>query len=111
MDFKFISSDLSRKYLKEENYPEIAKDTVFELYNQVGDIALKQDTLQKGLVVRLLVLPNLYKEYYEILDFLKAVSFNIGIWISSKYLLELSKKRNLSRYKSTSQPRRSSNHF
>jgi putative pyruvate formate lyase activating enzyme len=86
MDFKFISSDLSRKYLKEENYPEIAKDTVFELYNQVGDIALKQDTLQKGLVVRLLVLPNLYKEYYEILDFLKAVSLNIGIWISSKYV-------------------------
>ena len=37
-------------------------------------------------MVRLLVLPNLYKESIQILDFLKTVSSNIGIWISSKYI-------------------------
>ncbi|GIX42524.1 MAG: radical SAM protein [Leptospiraceae bacterium] len=85
-DFKFISEHLSRLYLKEQYYPEIVKETVREMYQQVGDLEIKNGFIQKGLIIRLLILPDLSEEYLKIIDYLKTISLGIGIIINSNYI-------------------------
>jgi putative pyruvate formate lyase activating enzyme len=85
-DFKFYSSDLARRFLKEEYYPEIVKESIKEMYYQVGDLEIKNGYIQKGLIVRILILPNFYKEYIKIIDFLSSISLKIGIFFDKNYL-------------------------
>ncbi|MFN3603452.1 MAG: radical SAM protein [Leptonema sp. (in: bacteria)] len=85
VNFKFISPHFARRYLKEEDYPKIAKDTVLEMYKQVGDCKIENECIQKGLIVKLLILPGFTEEYKKILDYVVQISPKIGIFILSQY--------------------------
>lgn len=84
-DFKFISNELARKYLKDEYYPNVAKETIKEMYYQVGDTEYSDYYIKKGLVVRLLIMPDLVEEYKTILDYLLSISKKIRIELLSNY--------------------------
>ncbi|GIX42523.1 MAG: radical SAM protein [Leptospiraceae bacterium] len=85
-DFKFWDPSLARRYLKTEDYPEIAKKAILEMYHQVGDIKFDEFGLaKKGLIVRHLVMPGYVEDSKKILYFLSKISKKIYINIMSQY--------------------------
>ncbi len=67
-DFKFWSSDLSRTYMKAEDYPGVARYAIREMLRQVGHLVLDADGLaRRGLLVRHLVMPGMLDETRSIL--------------------------------------------
>lgn len=58
-DLKYYSNELSTKYSNANNYFEIATQAIKEMYNQVGNPTFDKDgIIQKGVIIRHLVLPN-----------------------------------------------------
>ncbi len=85
-DFKFWDPNLARRYTKNENYPEIAKKAIIEMYRQVGDIKINPyGLLERGLLVRHLVMPGLVEDSRQILKFLSTVSKKIYLNIMYQY--------------------------
>ncbi len=59
-DFKYYSPELAKKYSNAPDYPQVALCAIKEMLSQVGMIKYNNDTglLEKGLIVRHLVLPS-----------------------------------------------------
>ncbi len=59
-DLKYYSNELSKKYSKVDNYFDIATEAIKkEMYRQVGKPKFNKDgIIQKGVIIRHLVLPN-----------------------------------------------------
>ena len=58
-DLKYFSNELSIKYSNVNNYFFHATNAICEMYNQVGNAAFNKDGLiQKGIIIRHLILPN-----------------------------------------------------
>jgi putative pyruvate formate lyase activating enzyme len=69
-DFKLWSSETARRYLKRADYPEVARESIKEMYRQVGDLVLDgQGMARRGLILRHLVMPGLIEETEAILRF------------------------------------------
>ncbi len=59
-DFRYIDSNAAEQYSDAPGYPDIAKAAILEMHRQVGHLALSNDIAQKGLIIRILVLPGLH---------------------------------------------------
>lgn len=58
-DLKYGDDELALKYSKVKNYFEVATEALLEMARQVGEPTFnEEDMIQKGLLVRHLVLPN-----------------------------------------------------
>ena len=58
-DFKYASSELAARYSFAPDYPEVAVAAIAEMYRQTGAFVLDgEGMVQKGTMVRLLVLPS-----------------------------------------------------
>ena len=58
-DFKYSDPVLAKTYSAAEDYPEIARLAIKEMYRQVGAYRLDENgILQKGLLIRHLILPG-----------------------------------------------------
>lgn len=57
-DFKYLSSDISARYSKAEDYFEYASQAVLEMHRQQPELVFEGGLLKKGLIVRHLVLPG-----------------------------------------------------
>lgn len=58
-DFKYWDAERARKYSKAPDYPQVARRTIKEMYQQVGDLVLDARGLAlRGLLVRHLVMPE-----------------------------------------------------
>ena len=57
-DLKYFDSDVSKKYSNAENYFEKASKAVVEMQRQVGKSVIKDGIMQKGMIIRHLVLPK-----------------------------------------------------
>ena len=58
-DLKYLNEAMAKRYSSAPDYPEIAVRAIEEMYRQVGDYQMGADgMLQKGLIVRHLVLPG-----------------------------------------------------
>jgi putative pyruvate formate lyase activating enzyme len=69
-DFKLWSSETAKRYLKRADYPEVARESIKEMYRQVGDLVLDdQGMARRGLILRHLVMPGLIEETEAILRF------------------------------------------
>lgn len=69
-DFKYIRNDKAKKYSKAEDYPEIAKKALAEMKRQCGSYEFKNGIIQKGVIVRHLILPANTNSSLEVLDYL-----------------------------------------
>ena len=68
-DIKYVSSSVSKKYSKAENYFEFASAATLEMYRQVGSNVFNSDgIMQKGMIVRHLVLPGNISQALKVLD-------------------------------------------
>lgn len=69
-DFKYFDEQSALRYSKAKNYPSICKNSIEEMFRQVGPLKFEGDLLKKGMVVRHLMLPNHLYESKDILDYL-----------------------------------------
>lgn len=71
-DLKYYSNELSKKYSKVDNYFKYATEAIKEMYKQVGSPVFDEDgIIQKGLIIRHLVLPNHLQNSKHILKWIK----------------------------------------
>lgn len=71
-DLKYADNELAKKYSKAENYFEIATNAIREMVRQVGVPKLNEEgVMQKGVMVRHLVLPNQVENSKKVLRWLK----------------------------------------
>lgn len=58
-DLKYYTNELSKKYSNIDNYFEISTSAIKEMYLQVGNATFNENgIIQKGVIIRHLVLPN-----------------------------------------------------
>jgi len=72
-DFKYWSAAASRRYMLTEDYPEVARTALREMYRQVGPLTFDENGLaRRGVLVRHLVMPGGLDETRAILEWLAA---------------------------------------
>lgn len=69
-DFKYYDNELAKKYSSCDDYFEIAKDAIEEMYRQVGKPIVKNDLMKKGVIVRHLMLPGHLEDSKKIIKYL-----------------------------------------
>lgn len=70
-DLKYFDSDVSKKYSNAENCFEKASKAVLEMQRQVGKSVIKDGIMQKGMIIRHLVLPKNTDQSIKILRWIK----------------------------------------
>lgn len=71
-DLKYYSNEISKKYSRVDNYFKYATTAIKEMYNQVGAAEFNADgIIQKGVIIRHLVLPNHLQNSKNILKWIK----------------------------------------
>ena len=71
-DFKYWDDALGKEYSKAPHYRETAAAAILEMRRQVGkDILDENGILQKGIIIRHLVLPGQYKDSFHILNWIR----------------------------------------
>ena len=75
-DFKVWKNETSKRLLKADAYADVARESIREMYRQVGDLCFTPDGLaKKGVLVRHLVMPGKEDEGVQIVNWL---SQNLG---------------------------------
>lgn len=81
-DFKYASNDLGIKYSKVNKYFDVVKPALMEMYKQVGEPVFDENgIIQKGILIRHMILPNNVKNTKNVLDNIKEM-FGTNIYIS-----------------------------
>lgn len=80
-DIKYFSSKYSKKYSKAPDYFSYASNAALEMFRQVGCPIIKNGLIQKGIIIRHLLIPGLLSESKKILDFI-STNFPSDIYIS-----------------------------
>ncbi len=81
-DMRYSTNDMAEKYSLVENYVTNNRDSVKEMYRQVGGLELDRDQIAKrGLLIRLLVLPEDIGGIKKTLDFIKS-EFSTDVYLS-----------------------------
>lgn len=71
-DFKYMDSTLSARYSRAKDYPSIAKQALSEMVRQQPDVVIDNATrlIQKGVIVRQLLLPGHVNDAKAVLKYL-----------------------------------------
>lgn len=70
-DFKVWSNETSKRLLKADDYPHHARESIQEMYRQVGDLCFTGDGIaKKGVLIRHLVMPGKEQEGVRIMDWI-----------------------------------------
>ncbi len=68
-DFKYSNNEIAYKYSKINKYFDTVKDAVAEMYRQVGNPVFDENgIIQKGMIIRHMILPNNLKNTKGVLD-------------------------------------------
>lgn len=86
-DLKYYYNELGKKYSKVDNYFQIATSAIKEMYRQVGTPKLNENgIMQKGLMIRHLILPNQIENSKNVLKWIKEnMDNNIYVSIMAQY--------------------------
>ena len=86
-DFKYYYNELGKRYSNVENYFEIVTKAIKEMYRQVGIPELNENgIMQKGLMIRHLILPNQIENSKQVLKWIKEnLDNNIYVSIMAQY--------------------------
>ena len=86
LDLKYVSSEKSLKYSNAENYFEYASKSIKAAYKLCSKPVLRSDgIMQKGLIIRHLVLPLATKEAIRVIDWVKDNTPDAYFSIMSQY--------------------------
>lgn len=94
-DLKYYDDKLAKKYSRVDNYFETATMAIDEMYRQVGSPEFdKNGIMKKGLIVRVLILPDHIEDAKKIIKYLYATFGNyIFISIMNQYTSIIKSKR------------------
>lgn len=86
-DFKYWDTARARRYVKAEDYPDVARRTVREMHRQVGPLTFDRDGLAvRGVLVRHLVMPDATDDAAAIFGFLASeVSADTYVNVMGQY--------------------------
>jgi len=86
-DMRYASNTFAFRYSGIKNYVHYNRESVKQMYEQVGNLELDEHKIaKKGLMIRLLVLPNNISEVKKSLDFIKnELSNEVYVSIMSQY--------------------------
>ena len=85
-DLKYYDNELGKKYSGCDNYFEIATKAIDEMYRQVGKYIINNGLMQKGMIVRHLMLPGHIEDSKKIIKYLyDTYKDNIYISIMNQY--------------------------
>lgn len=86
-DFKYCDSRLSKRYSNAEDYPEVVKSALDEMVRQTGSCQFdKNGIMQKGVIVRHLVLPGFLQNSKDVIEYLyKKYGNDIFMSIMNQY--------------------------
>jgi len=87
-DIKFWDPETAELTCKAKNYPEIARNAVREMYNQVGDLEIDDNKIARsGLLVRHLLMPDCLGETEKVMTFLaNDVSVNTYVNVMAQFV-------------------------
>lgn len=74
-DFKYSMNEIAYKYSHAADYPLKVKAAIKAMYNQVGHLKVDDGLAWRGLLIRVLVMPN---DYNNIAETLRWIAENIG---------------------------------
>lgn len=69
-DFKYISDKLAKEYSAAPNYPEVAKKALAEMKRQQPKDIINGGLMEKGVIIRHLLLPNASVDATKIFDYI-----------------------------------------
>ncbi len=87
-DFKYFSSEYAARFSKASDYPEVAKRTISQMYEQVGAPVIEDGLIKRGMVIRHLILPGCRKDSMAILDYIAEHFGDCLISLMSQYTPE-----------------------
>ena len=86
-DIRYAADDAARKFSCAPGYALIARNAVKAMHEQAGGLVIEDGIAKKGLIIRLLILPNGLSGLEETFEFLsKKVSKDVFISLMSQYL-------------------------
>ena len=86
-DIRYSGNEPARKFSCAQDYADVARKAISKMYKSVGNLKMERGIAKKGLIVRLLILPNDSGAIEETLKFLsKDVSKEIYISLMSQYM-------------------------
>ena len=81
-DLKYYKDKYAVKYSNAPNYFNVAREAIIEMVSQVGEAKFDADgIIQKGVIIRHLMLPGLLFDSKKIIDFIYS-TFNDSVYIS-----------------------------
>ncbi len=87
LDFKYISAERAKKYSFAEDYPLVAKKAIeFAVKKQPDCLFDENGIMQKGVIIRHLLMPLATNEAIKIFDFVKETAPNAYFSIMGQYL-------------------------
>lgn len=85
-DFKLWDRERSRRYLLAPDYPEVARQVVRAMHEQVGELMVNEDGLAtRGVLVRHLVMPGMLEDTREIMGYLSSLSRDTYVNVMDQY--------------------------
>ena len=86
-DFKYGNDEYAKKFSNADNYFEVAKNALKEMFRQVGDeLVYKNNVAVRGMIIRHLVLPNDLADSEKVFEFIaKELSPTVHISLMSQY--------------------------
>ena len=81
-DMKYSDPALAKTLSAAPDYPEVAAAAIEEMYRQVGPAQIEDDVMQRGMIVRHLVLPGCVDNSLGVLDWFSAHFNGKGVWFS-----------------------------
>ena len=85
MDLKYLSEEKAELYSRAKDYPTIAKTAIKEAVRQQSECVLENGIMQKGVIIRHLILPQATKEAIAVFDWVRQNTPNAYFSIMSQY--------------------------
>ena len=84
-DFKYGFDDLGEKYSKVKNYTSVASDCIKEMISQQPENIFKNDIMQKGVIIRHLILPNNIENTKKCIETINSFRKNVILSLMTQY--------------------------
>lgn len=85
-DFKYSDNELGKRLSKVDNYFEIVTEALKEMYRQTGKVVFNgEGIMQKGMIIRHLVLPNHILNSRRVLKWINENMHNVYVSVMAQY--------------------------
>ena len=84
-DFKYGFNELGEKYSKVKNYTDVSQECILEMIKQQPNNIIDNNIMQKGVIIRHLILPNNIENTKKCIDIINSFGKNIIFSLMTQY--------------------------